>query len=106
MQIKSIYTWVFLFILCAIPFELVASSGNAPKLVFTSWKVGQSDLSGPYTSTTQTEDLSFLTNDETTCKLKVEVGYAADQPATSTGIDKTLQIPSISVVDQKQNPLL
>lgn len=112
MRFKLFCIHVLLFILCVITFDLGAGGGSVPKLVFTSWQPGQSPLvTGPYIQGTTTEkQLSFLTNEETKCKLVVNVGYADDNPANAYQlnsyefkIDAKVLLPGLSEEEQKMH---
>ena len=83
MKFKYVFIYTFLFILCGFIFKSVAGGGTAPTLIFKSWKAGQGPSAGPYSSSTSAEALSFITNEETKCKLSVEVVYAANQPTNA-----------------------
>lgn len=112
MRFKSIYIYVCLFTFFAITFHLGAGGGSAPKLVFKSWKAGQSpSVTGPYVAgQTTEEELSFLTNEETKCKLQVTVGYAANQPANAYQLNAyefkigaKVLLPGLSAEEQKKH---
>ena len=81
MRIKSFCIYVLFFTFCA--FALGSGSGGvAPALIFKSWKAGQGVTGGPSNAATQPADWkTFITTTETTCKLRVDVGYASIQHA-------------------------
>ena len=78
MRVKSFCLYFLLLSLCLFTMGPASIVFSGPTLKFTSWKPGQSPLvTGPYIpGQTTEEELSFLTNEETECKLLVNVGYA------------------------------
>lgn len=114
MKFKSVYVYVFLFLFCAFSFNSGAGGGAEPKLIFTSWKAGQGVNAGPWdpNGSVPLKPLwkTFITNTETTCNLKVGVGYAKKQPPNAYKITRhewkvagKILLPGLSKEELKQH---